>query len=141
MFQSWIGTAPYLGYVANYTFYYNSPAPPVSTNLLNLFIYSLYPTASQSVAFFLVAPISCTSYPHPILSQSAFHLDVTHTHHPSSSASCICALHRVTASVPCHVNVISPLFCPWPALRSLSAPGGLSHHGYLLVSLTLLHTA
>ena len=55
VFQPWIGTAPYLGYVANYTYYYNSPAPPVLNNFLNIFISPFYSTASWSVAFFLVA--------------------------------------------------------------------------------------
>ena len=59
VFQPKIGTAPDLDSVANYTFYSNSPAPPVSTNFLDILIYPLYPTSPGLVVFSLVAPLSC----------------------------------------------------------------------------------
>ena len=44
VFQPRTGTAPDLVSVANYTFYYNRPAPPVSTVFLDLVIYLFHPT-------------------------------------------------------------------------------------------------
>ena len=137
MLQSQIGTAPDLGSVANYTFYYNSPAPPISTNYMDMFISPLYPTSPQSVAFVLVAPLSCNRSPPPLPEQSAVHLDVTHTHHPPASTSLIYAPHRVPASVLCPVNVLPPPFCLWPDPRFLSAPGWFYHHEYLRNSMNL----
>ena len=112
VFQSQIGTAPDLGSVANYTFYYNSPAPPVSTKFMNIFIYPLYPTSPQSLSFVLVAPLSCNRSPPPLLEQSAVHLDVTYTHHPPAYASCLYTPHRVPTSAFCPVNVPPPPFMP-----------------------------
>ena len=43
VFQPWTGTALYLGFFTNYTFYSNPPAPSVSTNFLDLCIAPLYP--------------------------------------------------------------------------------------------------
>ena len=73
--QTRTGNSPDLGSVANYTFYSNSPAPPVSTGFMDISIHPLYPTAYRSVAFLLVAPLSCTHFPPTLLAQSAVHLD------------------------------------------------------------------
>ena len=45
VFQPQTGTAPDLGFIADYKFYSNPPAPPVSTGFMDIFIYPLYPTA------------------------------------------------------------------------------------------------
>ena len=68
--QPWTGTTPYLGYVSNYTSSYNPPAPPVSTNFLDLFT-SPYTNAFPSVAFSVVAPLSFTHSPPSLLARSA----------------------------------------------------------------------
>ena len=78
VFQPWAGTAPYLGSVANYTSCSNPPAPPVSTDFLDLFILP-YPTAPPSLALSVVSPLLCTVSPPPLLAKSAVHLDVTRT--------------------------------------------------------------
>ena len=109
VFQPWTGTAPDLGAVANYTFYSNPPAPPVSTGLLDIFIYPLYPTAPPSVSFVLVSHLSCTLSPPHLPKQISVHLEVTYTHRPPSSASRLCAPHRVPTSASCPVTVRSPL--------------------------------
>ena len=123
--QYQIGTAPDLGSIANYNFYSNSPAPPVSTNFMDMFISTLYPTSPQSLAFVLVSPLSCNRSPPPLLEQSAVHLDVTHIHHPPASASCLYAPHRVPASALCPVTVYPPPFLPLACSQVPISPWGV----------------
>ena len=87
VFQPQTGTAPDLGFVANYTFYYSPPALPVSTIFLDVFIYPLYPTPPPSVAFVVLTPLYCTRSPPPLPERNAVHLDVVPTRHPPASAA------------------------------------------------------
>ena len=55
-------------------------------------------------------------------------MDVARTRHPSASATCLCAPHRMPTSVAVSCDCVHPppppLCLTWPAPRSLSAPGG-----------------
>ena len=111
VFQPWTGTAPYLGSITNFTFYSNPPALPVSKTFMDIFIFTLYPTAPLSFAFLLVSPISCTRSPLPLPSRINLKLDIYRTCQPLpfvSSTHAVCL--RVT---PCNMNVLPP---PYAAL-------------------------
>ena len=59
VFRPWTVITPDLGSVANYTFYSNPPAPPVSTVFMDIFVSPLYSTTPPSVALVVVASIYC----------------------------------------------------------------------------------
>ena len=102
-----------VGSITNFTFYSNPPALPVSKTFMDIFIFTLYPTAPLSFAFLLVSPISCTRSPLPLPSRINLKLDIYRTCQPLpfvSSTHAVCL--RVT---PCNMNVLPPPLCrPWP---------------------------
>ena len=110
VFQPRIGTAPYLGYVANYTFYSNPPAPPVSTNFLDIFNVPLCPITPPWVLFLLVDPLSCTWPPPPLLVWSTFHMSVARPLHLSSFAACLCTSCRESAYSAVSHECVPPPF-------------------------------
>ena len=130
-------TAPDLGSVANYTFYSNPTAPPAPTGFTDISIHPLYPTATTSLAFVVIAPLSCTRYPPPFHAQSSTHLDVARTCHPPDSAACLCAsLHAPASSAMPHE--CAPTLCyPKPANKYLSYPGWFAHRRSLRTSVPL----
>ena len=72
----------------------------------------------------VVAPLSYTYSPPPLLAQNTVHLNVTHPPPPPASAAhsepyaaCLC--------LPSYPAAFAPHFQPHPAPRSLSAPGFL----------------
>ena len=115
VFQPQTGTATDLGSVANWKFYYNPPAPPVSNVFMDL-LFPLYPNAPPSVAFVAILPISCTRYPPTLPAQNATHLDVVRTRHPPASAACLCALRYVPESSNVYHECVTP---PPPATLGL----------------------
>ena len=89
VFQHWTGTAPYLGSVANYTFY----STPSRTTYLNHFsgylhLHPLY--YRPQLEFVVFSPTCCTRPPPPIPVRSAIHLYASRTRHPPASAACLC---------------------------------------------------
>ena len=124
VFQPQTGTDPYLVSVANYISYSNPPSPPVSNNFMDILI-SPYPTTPPSVAFYVVAPLSCNRYPSHLLDQITVHLDVACTRIPPASAARPCAPRRVPASANVSFLYTPFLFCPRPDLRSLLDPWGV----------------
>ena len=111
VFQPRTGNAPYLGSINNFTFYSNPPAPPVSTNFMDICVVPLYPTAPLSVMFLLVSPLSCTHYPPPPPSRITLQLKIDRTRQTlplvsSTRTTCLCV-------TPCTMNVLPP---PMPPL-------------------------
>ena len=75
----------------------------------------------------------CTCSPLLLLAQSAAHHDVAFTHHPTSSAACLCTSCRVPASSTVSPDCAPPLpHCQHRYVPgSLSDPEGIAHHGSL----------
>ena len=96
VFQPWTWTDPYVGSVANYTFYSYPPAPPDSTNFLYLFIVPLCPIFLPSFVFLLISPLSSTRYPPTLSSRITFHLNIERTRHPPASADRLSTQHHVS---------------------------------------------
>ena len=98
VFQPREGTALYLGSLDKYTSYSNPPAPPVSTNFLDLFI-STYPIAPPiSSVLRHISPIMNpipTSSPGMKIRPPGL---LPHPPFPSASDARPCAPHRVPAS-------------------------------------------
>ena len=127
VFQPWTVTATYLGSVAIFNnFILAPPAPPVSTVSGYFYITSSSYRPPHQQPFVIITPLCSTCYPTPLLERSSVHLDVAHTRHPPSSATCICAPHRVPESSAVSRVRSSPLCRPQPAPRSLSSPGEFS---------------
>ena len=132
VFQPQTGTAPDLGFVANYTFYYNPPAPPFSTGFLGLFIFPLYPTVPPIIS------ICCRSLsllqPLPTSSPSTKRRPPGRCLHPPAT-SLRCSSLRPAPHVCICRRVLwlcaPPLFRPQPAPRLMSDPGRFSCCGYL----------
>ena len=118
VFQPRTGTAPYLGSVANYTFYYNPPAPPVSTNFLDIFNVTLCPITPPWVFFLLVDPLSCTYSQIPLLVWSTFQMSVARPLHLSSFAACLCTLFRKSAYSAVSHECVPPPFAALGLLLS-----------------------
>ena len=137
VFRSRTGTAPNLGSVADYNFYSNYPAPPVSADFLGIFIFPLYLTSLPSVAFVVVAPLSCTHYPPPSGAKRHPHGSCLHPPpvilHRSSMPLCAACLRlppfSLTVSLPLIPHRLDP--------RSLSSPGGFACCGSLRASVPL----
>ena len=121
--QTRIGIDPYLGSVANYTSYSNPPAPPVSTNFLDILFFPSILPLPPLLAFKVVAPFSCTRSPPPLMARSAVHLDVACTHLLPASTTRPCAPRRMREPATVSRLWDLPLPLPWPAFRSLSSPG------------------
>ena len=109
VFQPQTGTAPYPGSVANYTFYYNPTAPPVSTNFLDIFNVPLCSITPPWVFFLLVDPLSCTWSPLPLLVWSTFQMSVARPLH-LSSFSCFCISFRKSAYSAVSHECVPPPF-------------------------------
>ena len=132
VFQPCTGTAMDLGSVTIIvTIILASSAPPVSTVSGSFYFLppSYHPPHQQP--FVVAAPFSVcsTRSPPPLPVWNTVHLNVAHTRHPPASAACLCALIRMSASAAVYLVRSPPLFCPWPAPRSLSSPGGFTHRG------------
>ena len=111
VFQPWTGNAPYLGSVDNYIFYSNPPAPPLSTNFLDIFKVPIFPITPPWVFFLLVDPLYFTCSPLHILVWSTFHMSIVRTLHLSSFDACFCTLCCESASSRCPMNVLPPPLC------------------------------
>ena len=139
MFQPWTVITPNLGSVANYTFYSNPPAQPVSTIFLDFFVYPLYSNTPHQQRSYLY-PLYLASAPHLLYQNkvlSTWKSPTPATRHLPASNSHLCALHLMPVSTPCPVTVRPSLFCTWPVPRSLLDPGGFSHHWSYRASVTL----
>ena len=121
VFQPWTGNAPYLGSVDNYIFYSIPPAPPVSTNFLDIFNVPICPITPPWVFYLLVDPISCTCSPLPLLVWSTFHRSIARTLHLSSFAACFCTSCCESAS-----SAVSHECVPPPPLP----PSACYYHHY-----------
>ena len=96
VFQPWTGTDPYLGSIANYTFYYNPPAPPVSTNFC-IFSFPPYVLSSSYQLCSSSQPLSQALTPHRIsYKKERSTWTSTATCQPPASATCLCAQRHVS---------------------------------------------
>ena len=124
VFQPWTGTAPDLGFIANYTFLFYPSHPTCINFFLGLFISLLYPTSTPSLAFVIAVPLFFTPSPPPLPAQKYVYLDVVPTRYPSASAAWLCAPRCVPESAAVSCVRSTPLCHPQPATRSLSDYGG-----------------
>ena len=112
------------------TFILTSPAPLVLTVSGYLCYLLLLPPPHNNI-FFIIIPLCSTRYPPPLPAQNSVHLNVSHSCHPPASAACLYAPRHMPASAAISHVHSPPLFCPWPAPRSLSSPGGFACSGDL----------
>ena len=132
VFQPRTGTALDVGSIDSYNFHSSPPTPPVSTVFLDLSISLLHPTTPPPVtACHLITSLCCIRSPPPLPAWNAAHLDIVHIRHPPASAAWLCAPRFGPASAAVSLIYSSPLCRPRPAPRSLSAPGGFAHCGFL----------
>ena len=99
VFQPQKRTAPDLGSVASYKFYFSPPTLPFLTVFLDLSISLLHPTAATSVTVCHCTTSICyTCSPHPLPVRNAVYLGVVHIRHLPESAAQICTPTHVPAS-------------------------------------------
>ena len=134
VFQPWTGTAPYLGSVANYTFYSNPPSPSVSTIFSGYFDcshLSYRPTIRR-------VPPHTPYLNHSLLPSSTItnQLPPGHRPHPPTTSLCrssICSAPRV------YMFRLVPRLC----YHSLCLPQPdttITMHNYLIFTQYILYT-
>ena len=140
-FQPRSGIATILDSVTSITTNYIPARPTCLRLFMDHFIYLLPSTTPPSVAFVFVSPLSwCNTHAPPhLLAWYVVHLELAHHLHSPTSATSLSSPQHVPASDAMSCAHLSPIFCPWPVPRSLSAPVGapLSGTCVSLVSLPL----